>query len=54
MDATTLAIAEALRRWHEAPSADVIDLQAERERRAKNWLIKHDRKPQQPTPPEAA
>lgn len=54
MDATTKAIAEALRRWHEAPSAQVICLEKERERRQRErWLIKHTR-PIKPEPPRAA
>jgi len=32
MDGNTKAIAEALRRWHEAPRADVIDFYAARAR----------------------
>lgn len=50
MNANAKALAEALRRWYEAPSAQVIDLQKERERRSQNWLLKHARtvKPQPP------
>ena len=49
MDANTKAIAEVLRRWHEAPSAKVIDFAAERKRR-------QERRYQvpRPTPPRAA
>lgn len=50
INATTRAIAHALRLWHEAPSAEVIDLAAERQKREQ----RAERTPLRPTPPEAA
>ena len=54
MDGNTKAIAEALRRWHEAPSAEVIDFHdAKRRIERERWLRTYTR-PMRPTPPEAA
>ena len=50
MDATTRAIAEVLRRWHESEPkpAQVIDLAAERQKRQREqWLRTYTR----PMPP---
>lgn len=54
MDATTKAIAETLRRWHEAPSAQVIDFAAARERLRQKRAVRYLRRPRHPTPPKAA
>ena len=56
MDATTKAIAEALRRWHEAPKAEVIDLAERRQEKArKDWMRKYTRPmPPHNPPPRAA
>lgn len=56
MDGNTKAIAEALRRWHEAPTAEIIDLaevrrQRERER-SDDWMRRFTRT--MPEGPEAA
>lgn len=55
-DATTKAIAEALRRWHEAPKAEVIDLAERRQEKArKDWMRKYTRPmPPHNPPPRAA
>lgn len=54
MDATTKAIAEALRRWHEAPKADLIDFAAARERLRQKRAVRYLRRPRHPEPPKAA
>jgi hypothetical protein len=51
MDATTKAIAETLRRWHEAPSAQIIDFAAARERLRQRRAIHHWRRPTGPRNP---
>lgn len=55
-DATTRAIAETLRRWHEAPSAQVIDFFRAREQLRQRRAIRYLRRPRgtDPTPPKAA
>lgn len=55
-NATTKAIAEALRRWHEAPSAQVIDFFKAREQLRQRRAIRYLRRPRgtEPTPPKAA
>lgn len=53
-DATTKAIAETLRRWHEAPSAQVIDFAAARERLRQKRALRYLRRPRHPEPPKAA
>lgn len=53
-DATTRAIAETLRRWNEAPGAEVIDLAQRRQEKArKDWMRKHTRPMPPPTRPAA-
>lgn len=53
-DATTKAMAETLRRWNEAPTAEVIDLQEQRRKRdAQRWILEHAR-PFKPQPPRDA
>lgn len=55
MDGNTRAIAEALRRWHEAPAAKVIDFHdAKRRIERERWLRKHTRPMPHNPPPSAA
>ncbi|HEY0860698.1 MAG TPA: hypothetical protein VGE19_07295 [Pseudoxanthomonas sp.] len=55
-DATTRAIAETLRRWYEAPGAQVIDFFRAREQLRQRRAIRYLRRPRgtDPTPPKAA
>lgn len=53
-DATTRAIAETLRRWHEAPGAQVIDFFRAREQLRQRRATRYLRRPRHPEPPKAA
>lgn len=54
MNVTKQGIRESQRRWHEAPSAQVIDFAAARERLRQKLAVRYLRRPRHPEPPKAA
>lgn len=56
MNVTEHGIRESQRRWHEAPSAQVIDFAEARERHRQKRAVRYLRRPRgtDPTPPRAA